>query len=137
MERHELRGGQTFASLRRLCSTKRWTALPKTRELITCHPVGTLVFHVFDLPSMEERSRARIGGELNGRLDTGLDGRAFFPDRERKESGHGTVRITSAGQVVLAMYLGNTRAPKSGLISSKQLDPPRMVSGSTGAGLAG
>lgn len=44
--------------------------------------------------------------------------------------GGRSTRITSAGQVVLAMYLGNTRAPKSGLISSKQLDPPRMVSGS-------
>lgn len=50
---------------------------------------------------------------------------------EEEEGKKGSIRrITSAGQVVLAMYLGNTRAPKSGLISSKQLDPPRMVSGS-------
>lgn len=72
--------------------------------------------------------------KLNGRLDA-VYGRAFFEGEKRE--WHGTVRITSAGQVVLAMYLGNTRAPKSGLISSKQLDPPRMVSGSRGTGLAG
>lgn len=35
---------------------------------------------------------------------------------------------------IVLVYLGNTHGSKSGLISSKQFDPRRMVSGSQRAG---